>query len=51
MRLDDHRGSVAISEKQARYAAIVAMLVGLVACLEPIFYAYGKAELRQLGLI
>ena len=34
MRLDDHRGIVAITEKQARYAAIAALLVGLVACLE-----------------
>ncbi|HET7366245.1 MAG TPA: AI-2E family transporter [Burkholderiales bacterium] len=34
MRLDDHRGIAAITEKQAHYVAIVAMLVGLVACLE-----------------
>ena len=34
MRLDDDRGIAAISESEARYAAIVAMLVGLGACLE-----------------
>lgn len=34
MRLDDHRGIAAISERQAHYAAIIAMLIGLVACLE-----------------
>ena len=34
MRLDDDRGIAAISERQARYAAIIAMVVGLVACLE-----------------
>lgn len=34
MRLDDHRGIAAISEKQARYVAIAAMLVGLLLCLE-----------------
>ena len=34
MRLDDHRGIAAITEKQARYAAIAAMVVGLALCLE-----------------
>jgi predicted PurR-regulated permease PerM len=34
VRLDDHRGVAAITEKQAHYAAIIAMVVGLVACLE-----------------
>ena len=34
MRLDDHRDIAAISEKQARYAAIIAMAVGLFLCLE-----------------
>ena len=34
MHLDDHRGIAAITEKQARYAAIVAMVVGLVLCFE-----------------
>ncbi len=34
MRLDDRRGIVPISEMQARYAAMAAMVVGLVACLE-----------------
>jgi predicted PurR-regulated permease PerM len=34
VRLDDHRAIAAISEKQARYAAIAAMVVGLVLCLE-----------------
>jgi len=34
VRLDDHRGIAAISEKQARYAAIAAMVLGLVLCLE-----------------
>ena len=34
MRLDDHRSIAGITEKQARYAAIAAMVVGLVLCLE-----------------
>jgi predicted PurR-regulated permease PerM len=35
VRLDDHRGVAgALTERRARYAAIVAMLVGLVFCLE-----------------
>jgi predicted PurR-regulated permease PerM len=34
VRVDDHRGIALISEKQARYAAIAAMVVGLVLCLE-----------------
>jgi predicted PurR-regulated permease PerM len=34
VRLDDHRAIAAISEKQARYAAIAAMVVGLLLCLE-----------------
>jgi len=34
VHLDDHCGIAAITEKQARYAAIVAMVVGLLLCLE-----------------